>query len=193
MKHLKSFKFVKSFNEEVKFEWEWDPECVRLQNIINSYNNQLFNDDVWKKFYHHIPLYYQKQKDSEFLESIIEFGKKRIEEIKKENTNLLEDVKDIFQEFDDDVDFIKEIKYNLIDGNLKDGTIIPFKLIIDISLNEGVNDLTYIGLLPYYTQFAIENIWTNISIVTKRLKTLNLNCHVNYTVSKEINLILKLN
>ena len=40
---------------------------------------------------------------------------------------------------------------------------------------------------------SIENIWKNISMVAKRLKTLNLDCKVNWTVSKKINLILKSN
>jgi len=182
MKHLKSF------NEELKFDYEWDPECVKLQKEINKYNDILLNDEVWKNFYHRIDDYYKKQLDSDFLESIIEFGKKRIEEIKKEKEDLLEDVKDIFQDIEDDADFIKEIKYKLYDSPSS-----AFKLSVEISLNEDVDDLTYIGLLPHYTQFAIENIWTKISMVTKRLKTLNLDCKVNWTVSKKINLILKSN
>ena len=184
MKHLKSF------NEELKFEYEWDPECVKLQKEINKYNDILLNDEVWKNFYHRIDDYYKKQLDSDFLESIIEFGKKRNEERKKEKEDLLEDVKDIFQDIEDDADFIKEIKYKLYDSNAPSSA---FKLSVEIFLNEDVDDLTYIGLLPHYTQFAIENIWTNISMVAKRLKTLNLDCKVNCTVSKKINLILKSN
>lgn len=183
-------RFIKKYNEEIKFECEWDPECVRLQNIINFYNDRLIDDEVWKNFYHRIPLYYEKQKDPKFLESIIEFGKKRIEDMKKEKDELLQDVKDIIQEFEDDVDFIKEIKYELRGSN---ENISIFKLSIQIFLNDDVNDLVYIGLLPYYTQFAVENVWSNLSVVSKRLKTLNLDCQVNYTVSKKINLILKSN
>lgn len=160
------------------------PECVKLQKEINKYNDILLNDEVWKNFYHRIDDYYKKKLDSDFLENIIEFGKKRIEEIKKGNRDLLEDVKDIFQDIEDETDFIKEIKYRLSDGN-------AFRLSVEIFLNEDVNGYTYIGLLPYYTQYAIENIWPNISMVTKRLKALNLDCNVNWTVSKKINLILK--
>jgi hypothetical protein len=179
-------RWIKKYNEEVKFDWEWNPECVRLQNIINSYNNELINDEVWKNFYHRIPLYYEKQKDSEFLEEIIEFAKKRIEDIKSENIELLRDVKSIFQDFEDDVDFIEEIKYKLGDGDV-------FKLSVIITLDDNINDINYIGLLPFYTQFAIENIWTNISTISKRLKKLYFSCDVNYTVSKKINFMLKLN
>lgn len=182
-------RFIKKYNEEVKFEHEWDPECDRLQKEINKYNDILINDEVWKNFYHRIPLYYQKQLDSDFLESIIEFGKKRIEDIMKEKEELLQDVKDIFQDVEDETNFIKEIEYELRRSN----DISLFQLSIHIFLNEDVEDLVYVGILPYYTQFAVENIWTNISMITKRLKTLNLDCKVNWTVSKKINLILKLN
>lgn len=183
-------RFIKKYNEEIKFEWEWDPECVRLQKEINKYNDILFNDEVWKNFYHRIPLYYEKQKDSDFLESIIEFGKKRIEDIKKEKEELLQDVKDILQDVEDETDFIKEIEYKL---RRSDENISIFQLSIEIILNDDVKDIERVGLLPYYTQFAVENIWPNISMITKRLKTLNLDCKISWTVSKNINLILKSN
>jgi len=184
MKHLKSFKFVKIFNEEVNFEWEDNPECVRLQNEINEFNKKLIDDEVWRNFYHHIPLYYEKQKDPKFLESIIEFAKKRIEDIQKENVLLQQDIKDIFQEFEDDVDFIKEIKYKQINE-------MKFDLWIELFLTEDVEDIDYFGLLPYYTSFANENIWKNLSIIAERVKSYGLECFINYNVSKKINFRIK--
>ena len=183
MKHLKSF------NEEVKFEWEENPECVRLQNEINEFNKKLINDEVWKDFYHHIPLYYQKQKDPKFLESIIEFAKKRIEDIEKEKVELQKDIKDIFQDFEDDVDFIKKINYAWTKGKQINET--NFDLWVEIHLNDDVEDINYFGLLPYYTPFANENVWKNLSIIAERVKSYGLECFINYTVSKKINLRIK--
>lgn len=178
MKHLKSF------NEEIKFDFEWDSECIRLQNIINSYNDKLIDDEVWKKFYHRIDDYYKKKLDSDFLESIIEFAKKRIEDIQKEKIELQQDIKDIFQSFEDDVDFIKEIKYKQMNE-------MKFDLWVELLLTDDVEDMNYFGLLPYYTSFANENIWKNLSIITERVKTLGLECFINYTVSKKINFRIK--
>ena len=184
MKHLKSF------NEELKFEYEWEhplpnvAECERLQKEINKYNDILLNDEVWKNFYHRIDDYYKKKLDSDFLESIIEFGKKRIEEIKKEKEDLLEDVKDIFQDIEDDVDFIKEIKYNQMRS-------VSFDLWVEIFLTDDVKDINYFGLLPYYTPFANKNIWNNLTIISQRVKSLGLECFTNYTVSKKINFRIK--
>jgi len=182
MKHLKSF------NEEVNFDFEWDPECIRLQNIINSYNNRLIDDEVWNDFYN-IPNYGEKKLDSEFLESIIEFAKKRIEDIQKEKVELQKDIKDIFQDFEDDVDFIKKINYSWVKG--KEISESKFDLCIELLLNDNVEDINYFGLLPYYTPFANENIWKNLSIISERVKSYGLECFISYTVSKKINIRIR--
>lgn len=110
-------RWIKKYNEEVKFDYEWDPECVRLQNIINSYNDQLLDDEVWKNFYHRIPLYYQKQKDSDFLENIIEFGKKRLEDIRKENEEDLKSLKEILINLEDQFpELIEKVDITKKDG-----------------------------------------------------------------------------
>ena len=88
-------KYLNKYNEEIKFEYEWDEECVRLQKEINKYNDLLINDEVWKNHYHRIDKYYEKQLDSDFLESIIEFGKNRIKEIDKENKDQYTEIKEI--------------------------------------------------------------------------------------------------
>jgi len=176
MKHLKGFK------EEVNFEWEDNPECVRLQNEINEFNQKLINDEVWKEFYHHIPLYYQKQKDPKFLESIIEFAKKRIKETEKEKKDRLDIIKSIFDDFEDENEFVKEYR---IDRYFKESPLLNMN--VEIFIDGDFEDLVYKGLITYYTDFAIENIWPKLPILTKKLKSYDLDCFINYTLSKKIN------
>ena len=116
----------------------------------------------------------------------IEFAKKRIEDIEKEKVELQKDIKDIFQDFEDDVDFIKKINYAWVKGKQINET--NFDLCVEIHLNDDVEDINYFGLLPYYTPFANENIWKNLSIIAERVKSYGLECFINYTVSKKINL-----
>jgi hypothetical protein len=176
MKHLKSF------NEEIKFDFEWDSECIRLQNIINSYNDKLIDDEVWKKFYHRIDDYYKKKLDSDFLESIIEFAKKRIKEIEKEKKDRLDIIKSIFDDFEDENEFVREYR---IDRYFKDSPLLNMN--VEIFLDGDFEDLVYKGLITYYTDFAIENIWPKLTILTKKLKSYDLDCFINYTLSKKIN------
>lgn len=173
-------RFIKKYNEEIKFEWEWDPECVRLQNEINKYNDILFNDEVWKNFYHRIPLYYEKQKDSDFLESIIEFGKKRIEDIKKENEDDLLDIKDIFQEVQDTCDeYFETVRIN--ESSMFDETI---KLDIRVYLGfskKSLKERKEIFDTEYlFTSNEIRSVWPSIIWATEKIEKMGFQVGVNY-------------
>lgn len=163
-------RYLKTFNEEVKFDFEWDPECVRLQGIINKYNDILYEDDVWKKFYHHIPLYYEKQKDSEFLESIIEFAKKRIEDIKNENKELLKDVKNIIHEIEDNVNFIESVKYkDLAENELTFECLVVMKLLPEIVKKRKFEASEY-----WHNSYEVINLFPHLASASSRLESLGL-------------------
>ena len=173
-------RFIKKYNEEIKFEWEWDPECVRLQNEINKYNDILFNDEVWKNFYHRIDDYYKKQLDSEFLESIIEFGKKRIEDIKKENEDDLLDIKDIFQEVQDTCDeYFETVRID--ETSMFDETI---KLDIRVYLGfskKSLKERKEIFDTEYlFTSNEIRSVWPSIIWATEKIEKMGFQVGVNY-------------
>lgn len=109
---------------------------------------------------------------------------KSFNEDKNENLDLEQDIKDIFQAFEDDVDFIKEIKY-------KHMKVTTFDLWVELELKDNIEDIIYFGLSPHYTPFAVENIWKNLSIISERVKSYGLECFINYTVSKKISIRIK--
>lgn len=175
MRHLKNF------NEEVKFDYEWDPECVRLQSIINTYNDRLFNDPKWKEHYHNIPLYYQKQKDSDFLESIIEFGKKRIIEIQQENEDDLKDIKDIFKDIDDSCEGVIESVKIGETQNAEDNPEIKMSVFINLSFtNEIIKERTKMVGDYLFTNSEIQILWPIITQITSVLESMGFQVGLNY-------------
>lgn len=164
-------RYLKTFNEEVKFDYEWDPECVRLQGIINKYNDMLYEDDVWKNFYHRIDGYYKKQLDSEFLEGIIEFAKKRIEDIKNENKELLKDVKNIIHEIEDNVDFIESVKYldDLTDDELIFECLVEIRLLPEIVKKRKFEWSEY-----WHNSYEVINLFPHLASASSRLESLGL-------------------
>lgn len=177
-------RFIKKYNEEVKFQHEWDPECVRLQREINKYNDILLNDEVWKKFYH-IDDYYKKQLDSDFLESIIEFGKKRIDEIKKENEEDLLDIKDIFEEVKDTCDEYfdsVEIERKEHDLMLDDVSIyLAFSKKCLKERRESFNKYRDVHRVWYlFNSNEIKSIWPSIIWATEKLEDMGFQVGVNY-------------
>ena len=174
MKHLKSF------NEELKFDYEWDPECVKLQKEINKYNDILLNDEVWKNFYHRIDDYYKKKLDSDFLENIIEFGKKRIEDIKKENEEDLLEIKDIFEEVKDTCDeYFETLRIN--ESSMFDEII---KLDIRVYLGfskKALKERKEIFDTEYlFTSNEIKSIWPSIIWATEKIEKMGFQVGVNY-------------
>lgn len=174
MKHLKSF------NEEVNFEWEENPECVRLQNEINLFNKRLINDEIWKDFYHSIPLYYQKQKDPKFLESIIEFAKKRIEDIKIENEDDLKELKDIFNEIEDSCDdIIESVRIN-------ESSMFGENIKLDVRVYLGFTKKVLKerkGILKtdiLFTNNEIQTLWPKIVWATSVIEKMGFQVGVNY-------------
>jgi hypothetical protein len=101
MKHInKIFEFesldsVIRNRDEARQQKKLSEEIETRQDLINSYNNMLIRDQVWKDFYHKIDRYDLKGKDPKFLDEIIEFAKKRIAEIEKEDEENLQLVKDL--------------------------------------------------------------------------------------------------
>lgn len=174
MKHLKQF------NEEVKFEWEWDPECVRLQNIINTYNNKLINDKKWKNFYHNIPLYYQKQKDSEFLESIIEFGKKRIIEIQQENEDDIKDIKEIFQDIEDSCEGIIDSIKIYEEPMFNEETKLVVRTHIGFNSKTMKDRKKIFDTEYFFTNDEIQLMWPNIIRVTSMVESMGFQVGLNY-------------
>ena len=106
------------------------PECVRLQNEINKYNDILFNDEVWKNFYHRIPLYYEKQKDSDFLDIV---DRKIAADFNKRGQNLYD--AQSFNEAGIDLQFIEMQSISYFQ---KSNEFIPYLSIIDVLMNVGV-------------------------------------------------------
>ena len=200
-------KYLNKYNEEIKFEYEWNEECVRLQKEINKYNDLLINDEVWKNHYHRIPNYYKKQLDSEFLESIIEFGKNRIKEIDKENQELLEELKNILEDIDDyDGEYIES--YELIECELGE---LPTKFIIqkkstNLEKETGVSSIDFAWYLHLdinrsikrkkllkqmiYSSDEVTNHWTKLISLTNSIKNLGLDVNLSL-LDKEIIFYIK--
>lgn len=167
-------RWIKKYNEEVKFDYEWDPECVRLQNIINSYNDQLLDDEVWKNFYHRIPLYYQKQLDSDFLENIIEFGKKRLEDIRKENEEDLKSLKEILINLEDQFPELIE----KVDITKKDGLFL--NIIVHYHLSKELLGKRKKDKEFYFDSFEVMNLWPNIISIISQIEDSGYNVSINY-------------
>lgn len=65
--------------------FENDNSIRMLLNAIDAYNDRLIKDKEWKKYYQEVQDWRKiDSKDTEFLEEVIKFAEKRIEEIKAE-------------------------------------------------------------------------------------------------------------
>lgn len=101
MKHInkifefESLDFIIRNRDEARHQSKLSEEVKTRQDLINSYNNMLIRDQVWKDFYHNIDRYDLKGKNPNFLDKVIEFAKKRIVEIEKEDEENLQLVKDL--------------------------------------------------------------------------------------------------
>lgn len=101
MKHInkifefESLDFIIRNRDEARRQSKLSEEVKTRQDLINSYNNMLIRDQVWKDFYHKIEGYDLKGKNPNFLDKVIEFAKKRIVEIEKEDEENLQLVKDL--------------------------------------------------------------------------------------------------
>ena len=183
-------KYLNKYNEEIKFEYEWDEECVRLQKEINKYNDLLINDEVWKNHYHRIDKYYEKQLDSDFLESIIEFGKNRIKEIDKENKELLQEIKDILEDIEDNDDGYID-KFVLIDQSSKINNLdlvdktgvdsIDFSFTVHLIINNSFKRKRKIGNRTAfrYSSDEVINQWPKLIKLTNSIKSLGLDVSLN--------------
>jgi uncharacterized protein YaaN involved in tellurite resistance len=181
-------KYLNKYNEEIKFEYEWDEECVRLQKEINKYNDLLINDEVWKNHYHRIDNYYEKQLDSDFLESIIEFGKNRIKEIDKENKELLQEIKDILEDIEDNDDGYID-KFVLIDQSSKIDNLdlvdktgvdsIDFSFTVHLIINNSFKRKRKIGQRFKYSSDEVINQWPKLIKLTNSIKSLGLDVSLN--------------
>lgn len=191
-------RYLNKYNEEVMFEYEWDEECVKLQNEINKYNHILINDTIWKNFYHRIDKYYEKQLDSEFLESIIEFGKNRIKEIDKENKELKVELESLFDELDDrddeyteEVQFVDNKKSNSenfetylepIVKELTGSSSLEFHWHVYLLLNSTIKRKKKIGneMKFVYTSDEVTKYWPKLINLTNSIKSLGLNVDLNF-------------
>jgi len=183
-------KYLNRYNEEIKFEYEWDEECVRLQKEINKYNDVLINDEVWKNHYHRIDKYYEKQLDSDFLESIIEFGKNRIKEIDKENKELLEEIRNILEDAEDRYDDYID-KFVLIDQSLKINNLdlvdktgvdsIDLYYRVNLYLNPSIKrkKTTQLRNDFVYSSDEVINHWPKLINLTNSIRNLGLDVNLN--------------
>ncbi len=82
--------------------FENDNSIRNLLNAIDAYNDRLIKDKEWKKYYQEVQDWRKSDsKDTEFLEEVIKFAEKRIEEIKAE--------------FQKDIDFVKDLYLNYLE------------------------------------------------------------------------------
>lgn len=90
MKHLKKmFENIDSFNT--------------LLNAIDWYNDRLIKDKEWQNYYQKFQDWRKSDsKDTDFLEEVIKFAEKRIEEIKAEFQKDLDFVKDLYLNYLED-------------------------------------------------------------------------------------------
>ena len=159
---------------------EENPECVRLQNEINELNNKLGNDEIWKNFYYRIPLYYQKQKDPKFLESVIEFAKKRIEDIENENKDDIKDLKEIFQDIEDSCDEIIESvrihESSMFDENIKLDVRVYLGFTKKVlKERKEIFDTEYL-----FTNNEIQILWPKVVWATSVIEKMGFQVGVNY-------------
>ena len=112
-------KYINRFNESFTVRGGELPHRD-LQDEINKYNDTLIDDDIWKNHYHRIDRYDLKRGDRNFLESIIEFAKNRLRDIKKENDEYVADLKAVFNVFEDEYDkFVDSITCHQNSNSLK--------------------------------------------------------------------------
>ena len=179
-------KYLRKYNEELFYEWENNPECIRIQNTINDFNKKLINDEVWKNYYHKIDLYSTKAADPKFLEDIVEFAKKRIDDIKSENADILNSVKAIINEVDDSTDFIDSIEYESYLTGLDD---LKFSFGVKINLNNNLEK----KFSEYYSSYEIINFWPHLITTVSRLQSLGLTVLLkNDPYSKNLFLLLNI-
>jgi hypothetical protein len=104
MKYLNRYK---NLNEGIKYERPIDIEEVNysnwLQSQINLYNDilQMCNDKDWENFYSEID---SNKIDSNFLVSVRNFAEERILHIEEENLEIIEEVKSLIQDIEEDFD-----------------------------------------------------------------------------------------
>lgn len=85
--------------------FENDNSIRMLLNAIDAYNDLLKNDKIWQDYYKDFENWRKSSNDSrgkEFLEEVIKFAEKRIEEIKAEFQKDLDFVKDLYLNYLDD-------------------------------------------------------------------------------------------
>ena len=71
-----------------------------LLNAIDWYNDRLIKDKEWQNYYQKVQDWRKSDsKDTDFLEEVIKFAEKRIEEIKAEFQKDLDFVKDLYLSF----------------------------------------------------------------------------------------------
>jgi hypothetical protein len=184
MKHLKKFEsdsydsttHYKSGDEILRCDTDRSEEMQKLQNLINVYNKELIDDEIWKEYYHGISDYYTKSRnDKKLLEDIIEFAKSRIEKISEENKNLIEDVQLYLDNyFEDCEDFIKDYTFNtekLGSGKLLIRVLIEFSrnAMDDRRIEEDLDDRRYA-----FGENEVLKFWPVITSLMNALRSLGL-------------------
>ena len=83
--------------------FENDNSIRMLLNAIDAYNDMLIKDKEWEKYYQEVQDWRKSDsKDTDFLEEVIKFAEKRIEEIKAEFQKDLDFVKDLYLNYLED-------------------------------------------------------------------------------------------
>lgn len=149
-------------------------EIETRQELINSYNNMLIRDQVWKDFYHKIDRYDLKGKDPNFLDEIIEFAKKRIAEIEKEDEENLQLVKDLA------IDYLEDCEsFNSINVDYLTKTTNEILIKIDFS-KKCLYDRRNIFNALRITEEEVLEYWESIIQLFKVLKSNGFNSSIRY-------------
>lgn len=113
--------------------FENDNSIRMLLNAIDAYNDRLIKDKEWKKYYQEVQDWRKSDsKDTDFLEEVIKFAEKRIEEIKAEFQKDIDFVKDLYLNYLEDCQSFSDYLIRRISDSVSDdgeyGYLIELKL-----------------------------------------------------------------
>lgn len=174
MNHLKTI-----FEE---FDDDKSQELQDLQDEINRYNAILIDDDQWKNYYHKIDNYYQKSREDEkLLQDIIDFAVDRIEELKEEKKELIEDIKAYVVNLKEDCDeFIDEFTFNHIHTleDIKEDINVRLKITLEFT-DKLMTNRKALGNYRFYSLEILE-FWPHMVSFTQAIKNLGLGMNISY-------------
>ena len=145
--------------------FENDNSIRMLLNAIDAYNDRLIKDKEWKKYYQEVQEWRKSDsKDTDFLEEVIKFAEKRIEEIKAEFQKDIDFVKDLYLNYLEDCQSFSDYLIRRISDSVSDD--VEYGYLIELKLTfsqESLKKRQYMGPKGYkITCDEVIDYWKNI-------------------------------